>query len=642
MIIVHSLNSISLNPSSLRSARRPASYAPLLAARRRQITSKLWSPSDLTTFAESPWVSWLERLAREEPSHPLVQQADPADPFLEMLGKKGDESEAAVLLALRGDADRKLVDLSSVRGSQEERAAATAEAIATAPDVIYQAPMLHDGFFGIADFLVRVPPTPNAASSSSSSSSPSATAPRYMVWDAKLARHPKPSQLLQLCCYAEMLEALQGSPVQRVGLVLGATPLVLRVSAYDALYRRTRARFLAAQNRFDALAMPELPERNAPSGRWSSLAASELLKRDDLRLVARLTRSQAGKLQAGGILTSSELAALDRSRDATAPSLPRIDGLAPAVLRRLARQASLQQQARAAPDRPPPFDVLRGACSPSGPGLGALPPPHPLDAFFDLEGYPFATLPAVATGSAMPDLLALSKDAAAAGGAAAADGSETTVGAAGGDGSNGGSDGSSSSSGSDGSADIASETGGGREYLWGISTRPGGEGGGEGDGAGDGAGDRAGSGAAGTYLSWWAHDATQERAAFAACVDWITARRAAAPGMHVYHYGAYEVSVLRRLAGRYGTREAEVDDILRSGVLVDLYETVRHSLLIGEPRYSIKNVEVRALRQSTRQSATRPLLSPLHPHASKPTLPRLDHHSSYAHAFRRSGCTAPR
>jgi uncharacterized protein len=61
--------------------------------------------------------------------------------------------------------------------------------------------------------------------------------------------------------------------------------------------------------------------------------------------------------------------------------------------------------------------------------------------------------------------------------------------------------------------------------------------------------------------------------------------------MHVYHYGAYEVSALRRLAGRHGTREEAVDGLLRSGVLIDLYEVVRHGLLLGEPSYSIKNVE---------------------------------------------------
>ena len=49
-----------------------------------------------------------------------------------------------------------------------------------------------------------------------------------------------------------MLAGIQGASVERVGLILGATPLVLRVDSYAALYRRTRARFLAAQAAFDA------------------------------------------------------------------------------------------------------------------------------------------------------------------------------------------------------------------------------------------------------------------------------------------------------------------------------------------------------------------------------------------------------
>ena len=42
------------------------------------------------------------------------------------------------------------------------------------------------------------------------------------------------------------------------------------------------------------------------------------------------------------------------------------------------------------------------------------------------------------------------------------------------------------------------------------------------------------------------------------------------PDLHVYHYAAYEITALKRLMGRYGTREAELDDLLRRGVFVDL------------------------------------------------------------------------
>jgi len=61
--------------------------------------------------------------------------------------------------------------------------------------------------------------------------------------------------------------------------------------------------------------------------------------------------------------------------------------------------------------------------------------------------------------------------------------------------------------------------------------------------------------------------------------------------MHIYHYASYEVTALRRLMGRYGVREHEVDTLLRNEVFVDLYKIVRHGILVGEPSYSIKNVE---------------------------------------------------
>jgi len=59
----------------------------------------------------------------------------------------------------------------------------------------------------------------------------------------------------------------------------------------------------------------------------------------------------------------------------------------------------------------------------------------------------------------------------------------------------------------------------------------------------------------------------------------------------VYHYAAYEQSALKRLAMLHGTRESAVDDLLRAGTLVDLYQVVRESIRVSEPSYSIKNLE---------------------------------------------------
>jgi predicted RecB family nuclease len=93
------------------------------------------------------------------------------------------------------------------------------------------------------------------------------------------------------------------------------------------------------------------------------------------------------------------------------------------------------------------------------------------------------------------------------------------------------------------------------------------------------------------FRAFWALDRDEERRAFESFIDFVTARRAAYPQLHVYHYAGYEKAALRRLAAQHATREAEVDDLLRNEVLVDLYAVVRQALAISEERYGLKNLE---------------------------------------------------
>src|SRR5262245_8371881 len=61
--------------------------------------------------------------------------------------------------------------------------------------------------------------------------------------------------------------------------------------------------------------------------------------------------------------------------------------------------------------------------------------------------------------------------------------------------------------------------------------------------------------------------------------------------MHVYHYAQYEITALKRLMGRYGTRENELDDLLRREVFVDLYKVVRNGVRTSRPGYGLKELE---------------------------------------------------
>src|SRR5438445_1098396 len=110
----------------------------------------------------------------------------------------------------------------------------------------------------------------------------------------------------------------------------------------------------------------------------------------------------------------------------------------------------------------------------------------------------------------------------------------------------------------------------GLEYLFGIVENAGGE---------------------PSYHTFWGHDEVGEKRAFEATIDFFMARLARDPNLHIYHYGQYEETRLKRIMGRHATRETEMDKLLRGEVLVDLHRVVKHSLLVSQPSYSLKKLE---------------------------------------------------
>ncbi|MEZ2389334.1 TM0106 family RecB-like putative nuclease [bacterium RCC_150] len=113
----------------------------------------------------------------------------------------------------------------------------------------------------------------------------------------------------------------------------------------------------------------------------------------------------------------------------------------------------------------------------------------------------------------------------------------------------------------------------GLEYLFGVIENPG------------------EPGADPVFRPFWAHSRAEERQAFIDFLDYVAARRRKYPDMRIYHYAAYEKTALRNLSVIHTVGEAAVDNLLREGVLVDLYDTVRHSIRISENSYSIKKLE---------------------------------------------------
>lgn len=94
-----------------------------------------------------------------------------------------------------------------------------------------------------------------------------------------------------------------------------------------------------------------------------------------------------------------------------------------------------------------------------------------------------------------------------------------------------------------------------------------------------------------TFRAFWAHDLAGEKQALVDFLEYVSHRRAQHPNLHIYHYASYERTHLLSLAARHGIGENAVADLLRDGVLIDLYPIVRRGLLVGSHSYSLKKLE---------------------------------------------------
>ncbi len=93
------------------------------------------------------------------------------------------------------------------------------------------------------------------------------------------------------------------------------------------------------------------------------------------------------------------------------------------------------------------------------------------------------------------------------------------------------------------------------------------------------------------YVADWAFSRAEERAAFERFIDFVINRLSLHPDLHIYHYAPYEPAALKRLMGRYATREDEVDQLLREKRFADLFAVVRQGLRASVESYSIKRLE---------------------------------------------------
>ena len=416
-----------------------------------------------------------------------------------MLLAKGLEHETAVLERYRTDGlsvhvvpDRDKANNESFQQWVDR----VGDVLAEGHDVVFQMPFVHEGIRGIADFLRRV-------------DDPDTGTFTYEPIDAKLARkEAKPGHVLQLCFYAEAIEAATGVLPEHMHIELGSGRTeTIRTADVLAYWRRLRgqlAKLLSDDAPTDTVAEPCT---HCDFCDFEQVCEDDWRAADSLVHVAGVRAADRVTLTNDGVATIAALAELDRE----------VVDLDEARRETFVRQARLQVQARNAPDAKPPFELLEApshtdhapldddADAPDPIGFAALPAPDDGDVFLDFEGHPF--------WHADAELF----------------------------------------------------------FLFGLIERsPAGE---------------------WEFKAFWAHDKPEEAVATKALIDHLAARRVQFPDMHVYHYNHTERSSLERLVTEHGVAELALEQMITTGLFVDLLPIVKGAMQVGVEGYGLKHIE---------------------------------------------------
>jgi uncharacterized protein len=428
----------------------------------------IYSPSDLIVYLESQFASWMDRYYLDYPDK-ITPDAERED--MKILQALGYEHEGRFLTQLKS---KKLTICENPKDANT-----TINAMRSGADIIFQAKLGQDKFAGKADFLVKVDGLSNLGNY------------HYEVWDTKLAHKTKPYYLIQLLCYAEMFEDIQGRLPEFIQVVLGdKTEQRFRTGDFLYYYRQIKQSFLEFHDSFNVNNKPE-PYKTENFGRWETEAINYLRKIDHLSQVANIRRDQVSKLKTANINTVNEL---------SQSTLDHVTKLDDKIFASLRKQARLQIES--ANLEKPKYELIPQDINNPHRGLALLPRTSPSDVCFDMEGDPYSEA--------------------------------------------------------------------GHEYLFGVTYSNNGK---------------------IEFKDWWAYTIEEEQKAFEEFINWIYTRWQHDQNMHIYHYASYETTALKRLMSLYGSRENEIDTLLRNNVFVDLYNMVRQSLKVGEPSYSLKNIE---------------------------------------------------
>ena len=288
-------------------------------------TKIFYSATDLVNFTQCEHRTTMDMMNLETP-----MEKAPDSEELEFIQNRGYDHEHDYVKQLKGRAGT-VVEISTKNcgrdiASLDRAASETFEAMKKGVDIIYQAVLRNDCWYGYADFLRRVD-RPSAMGEFS-----------YEVMDTKLARTAKPAHIIQLCFYSDLLSHLQGIEPEMLCLVLGdKREENFRYADFSKYYGSIKKRFeekIQSNNQDTSPAPCDLCDKCV----WREICKQQWEESDHLCRVANITKIQINKLMDAGVHTLADLAQLSEDT--------RISKINPDTFKKIRHQAMLHIKKR--------------------------------------------------------------------------------------------------------------------------------------------------------------------------------------------------------------------------------------------------------------------------------------------------------
>ncbi len=240
--------------------------------------------------------------------------------------------------------------------------------LADGHDVIYQMPLIHDGVRGVSDFLERTRSSDGRIG--------------YEPVDAKLTRvDAKPGHVLQLCFYADAIEALTAIDPKHMHIWLGSKDRQsLRVNEFRPYWRRLRGQLAAAIDAGPRAATKPEKCAHCEFCEFFPICEKQWRDEDSLIFIPGIRKAERAAVNVSGVSKLAELGSFEAE----------LAGIRPQRLNWLVRQAALQVEARLGGDNQLPHELIEvGDDARLGRGFELMPLPNDGDVFLDFEGHPF-------------------------------------------------------------------------------------------------------------------------------------------------------------------------------------------------------------------------------------------------------------